>query len=204
MLGSTAQAGTVTTVPAFVIVDPDTTEILSVIEVVEAVNGDTLRQVAIETGAYASQLGGKSVQGFVIRVDVRGKTEAEQIQFYRIWPNSTLQQLNSKTFPDLSTLRVAKKLVNVSAAKESSPTLAPSVEPEIIDLVDEDEELIESRPGIGMYLPALVLILLGLVDGYFSLIRGTPLLSVPQSVLAFGAAMLLTLPAAIRFLSSRE
>ncbi len=204
MLGSTAQAdsGTVTTLPAFVIVDPDNTDILSVIEVVDAVNGDTLRQIAIETGAYASQLGGKSVQGFVIRVDVHGKTEAEQIQFYRIWPNSTLQQLNSKTFPDLSTLRVAKKLATVSAPQEPAPT--PAVEPEIIDLIDDDEDFIESKPGFGMYLPALVLILLGLVDGYFTVIKGAPLLSVPQSVLAFGAAILFTLPAAIRFLRSRE
>lgn len=200
MLGSVAQEAKGMTVPAFVIVDPDTAEILSVIEVVDAVDGDSLRQVSIETGAYASQLGGKSVQGFVIRVDVRGKTEAEQIQFYRVWPNSTLQQLSSKTFPDLSSLRVAKKLAAVSAPEAP----LPSVEPEIIDLIDDREEYNEPKPSIGMYLPALVLILLGLVDSYFSVVKGTPLLSVPQSVLAFGAAMLLTLPAAIRFLRSRE
>ncbi len=114
LLGSAAQADAGMRRPSFIIADPLTAELLAVIDVVDAIDGDSLRQVSIETGAYASRLGGRTIQGFVIRVDVRGRTEEEQIQFYRIWPNSTLQQLSSKSFPDLDTLRVARKLVVAS------------------------------------------------------------------------------------------
>lgn len=195
LLGPSALPGAGMKVPSFVIVDPITADVLGVVEVVDAVDGDTLRQVAIETGAYASRLGGKTIQGFVVRVDVRGRTEAEQVQFYRIWPNSTLQQLTSKTFPDLDTLRVAKKLI------ESNSPGAKFADTEIIGLDDdEDEPLVETGPGAGMYLPALVLVILGVVDSYFRMSNGTSLLSVSQSILAFGAALLFTLPAAIRYL----
>lgn len=194
LLGPSALPGAGMKVPSFVIVDPDTAHTLSVIEVVDAVDGDTLRQVAIETGAYASRLGGKSIQGFVIRVDVRGRTEAEQVQFYRIWPNSTLQQLTSKTFPDLDTLRVAKKLIDAKAPRPGFN------DTEIVGLDDEVDEVIESSPGAGMYVPAFALLILGLVDSYFTISKGAPFLSVSQSVLAFGAALLFTLPAAIRYL----
>jgi len=193
-LGPVALPGSGMKVPSFVIVDPDTTEILSIIEVVDSVDGDTLRQVAIETGAYASRLAGKMVQGFVIRVDVRGRSEAEQVQFYRVWPNSTLQQLTSKTFPDLETLRVARKFAAINNPKSSSG------EPEILDLIDDEDDLPELRPDAGMYIPAAVLVVLALVDSYFAIFKDGSLLSVPQSVLAFGAALLLTLPSAIRYL----
>lgn len=193
LLGPAAQPAAGMRSPSFVIVDPETAEMLAVIEVVDAIDGDTLRQVAIETGAYASRLGGKSIQGFVIRVDVRGRTEAEQVQFYRIWPNSTLQQLSSKTFPDLETLRVARKLAD-GGATPASATAA-----EVVEQLEEDM-LVEARPGAGMYFPAIVLLLLVIIDNYITATRGTSLLTVSQSVLAFGSALLFTLPAAIRFL----
>jgi hypothetical protein len=194
LLGPAAQVGSGMKVPSFVIVDPVTADMLAVIEVVDAIDGDTLRQVAIETGAYASRLAGKTIQGFVIRVDVRGRTETEQVQFYRIWPNSTLQQLSSKTFPDLETLRVARKLVEASA-------VAPvGAVPEIIGPDEDEDDHEQRRPGAGMYFPAFVLLLLVVADSFFNATRGGPLLSVSQSVLAFGAALLFTLPAAIRYL----
>lgn len=180
--------------PSFVIVDPDTAELLAVIDVVDAIDGDALREVAIETGAYASRLAGRSIQGFVIRVDVRGHTEDEQVQFYRIWPNSTLQQLSSKSFPDIDTLRVARKLANASTASKVAATAVP------VDEMEEEEKPVEARPGPGMYLPPLVLLAIVLIDSYLNVSRGTSLLSLSQSVLAFGAALLFTLPAAIRYL----
>lgn len=193
-LGAAALPGSGMKLPSFVIVDPDTTDVLSIIEVVDSVDGDTLRQVAIETGAFASRMAGNLVQGFVIRVDVRGRTEAEQVQFYRVWPNSTLQQLTTKTFPDLDTLRVARKLALINNAKPST------AEPENLNLVRAADVTPEPRPNAGMYIPAAVLVVLALVDSYFAIFEDGNLLSVPQSVLAFGAALLLTLPAAIRYL----
>lgn len=190
LLGPSAQVDAGMRRPSFIIVDPLTADLLAVINVVDAVDGDALRQVSIETGAYASRLGERTIQGFVIRVDVRGRTEDEQVQFYRIWPNSTLQQLSSKSFPDLDTLRVARKLV--IAITSATANEAPAT-------TDEIDDLVKRRPGVGMYFPAVALLMLVIADSFFAANRGVPLLSVSQSVLAFGAAMLLSLPAAIRY-----
>lgn len=196
LLGQAGQVSPEMRAPSFVIVDPVSADILAVIEVVDAIDGDSLRQIAIETGAYASRLGGKAIQGFVIRVDVRGHTEAEQVQFYRIWPNSTLQQLSSKTFPDLETLRVARKL------HDANQLAAATKESQMIEFGNadsNDESLEPHRPGAGMYLPAFVLLLLVVAESILSATQGISLLSLSQSVLAFGAALLFTLPAAIRY-----
>lgn len=183
-------------VPSFIIVDPETALPLAVIQVVDAIEGEALKQSAIETGAYASRLANKAIQGFLIRVDVRGRTEAEQVQFYRVWPNSTLQQLSSKNFPDLDTLRVSRKLIENNAARVIAEVpMLTSKSSAVAGGTDEKS----NTPGAGMYLPALVLLILIVADGVFSSINGAPLLSVSQSVLAFGAAILLTLPAAIRY-----
>lgn len=195
-LGATAKVGSDMRRPSFVIVDPDTAELLAIIDVVDAIDGDALRQMSIETGAYASRLGGKAIQGFVIRVDVRGRTEEEQIQFYRVWPNSTLHQLTSKSFPDLGSLRVARKLV-----LENTPRPVINAEPVIMEEEEEyDEVLAIQRPGIGLFLPAIVLLILIAADIFSTISRGTALWTVAQCVLASGAAFLFSLPAAIRYL----
>lgn len=194
LLGPAAKVGSGMKVPSFIIVDPDSAHSLAVIEVVDSIDGDALRQVAVETGAYASKLGNDNIQGFVIRVDVRGRTEEEQVQFFRVWPNSTLQQLSSKTFPDLATLLVARKLIDTRLAAASESTL-------IVEEIEVDEYIEpEAGPGAGMYFPAVFLLLLVAADSYFSTTKGVPLLSLSQSVLAFGAALLFTLPAAIRYM----
>lgn len=182
-------------VPSFIIVDPESAQPLAVMEVVDAIEGEELKQVAIETGAYAARLGNKSIQGFLIRVDVRGRTEAEQVQFYRIWPNSTLQRLSSKNFPDLESLKVSRKLIENTAAKMVAEMPQLLTKP-----TTDEEEKSEAQAGAGLYLPAFFLLLLILADSFFVATQGSPLLTVAQSVLAFGAAALFTLPAAIRYL----
>lgn len=194
LIGSAVQMDTGMHRPSFVIVDPLTAELLAVIEVVDAIDGETLRQVSIETGAYASRLGGRTIQGYVIRVDVRGRTEEEQVQFYRIWPNSTLQQLSSKSFPDLDTLRVARKLAVSGAAPVAT------VEPVLDEEAEQVEKVVEQRPNAAMYIPALILLVLVIADSVFASYQGVRMLTVSQSVLAFGAALLFTLTAAIRYL----
>ena len=188
-------------VPTFAIVDPDTAAPLAVIQVVDALDIDELKQAAIETGAYASRLAGKFIQGFVIRVDVRGRSEAEQVQFYKIWPNSTLQQLSSKNFPDLQALRVSRMLVTNTNAKVVQSV--PEVGGPLGDEQDDNSPSISSgddAPSAGLYIPAILLLILIFADGMFNTLRGEALLTIPQSILAFGAAMLLTIPAAIRYL----
>ena len=192
LLGAAAQMSPSTKAPTFVIVDPDTADLLAVLEVVDAVNGDVLRQVAIETGAYASRLGGKTLQGFVIRVDVKGTNEAEQVQFYRVWPNSTLQQLSSKTFPDLGSLKVARKLSETSVQRQAVETH------QTVEKLDDEVE--PPRAGMGLYIPASILFLIVIIESVMRARTGEPLMSVSQSILALGAAALFTLPAAIRYL----
>ena len=191
-------------VPTFVIVDPDTADPLAVMEVVDAMDLDSLKHAAVETGAYASRLAGNSIQGFVIRVDVAGKTDAEQVQFYRIWPNSTLQQLSSKNFPDLDTLRVSRKIAINSQAKMVENTTSGSVSHVEIDDDAFDGFNREAEKGTslnaGLYLPAILLVILVLADFIFTRFMGQSFLSVSRSILTIGAAALLTLPAAIRYL----
>ena len=71
--------------------------------------------------------------------------------------------------------------------------------PETVEALDIDDD-IEPGPGADMYLPAVVLLLLIVADSFFYASKGAPLLSLSQSVLAFGAAILFALPAAIRYL----
>ena len=181
----------------YAIVDPDTAERLAVIDVVEAIDGDTLEQVATEVGRYASRVGGKEMQGFVIRVDPRGRNDAEQVQFFRVWPNHPIQQLSAKTFPDLDTLRVVRRLALSSTRR---------AEPGIIDLAESDDagdrafeadrETVdaERRPSASparRYAPAVLLISLALADGYLVQTRGAGFLTLTQALLAVGAAVVL-------------
>jgi hypothetical protein len=106
-----------------------------------------------------------------------------------------LQQLSSKSFPDIDTLRVARKLATASS------TLPASISPDITGKTDSGKST-GRHPGAGMYFPAIALLILVIADSYFTQNHGVPFLSITQGVLAFGAAALFTLPAAIRFLRS--
>ena len=177
----------------YAIVDPDTADRLAVIDVVGAIDGDTLQETASRVGQYARRLGGDIVQGFVIRVDPNGRSDAEQVQFYRVWPNARVQQLTAKTFPDLDGLRVTHLL----AIERAVP-----VEPEIIDLTEDEEPEPAPRPsGAGAaarYVPAILLLLVAVFDWYLVQTRGSGLLSAVQAMLVIGAAALLTLVALVR------
>ena len=198
VLGISASSGREIKVPAFVIVDPHTAEPLAVIDVVDAVNLAGLKQSAIGIGAYAAKLDGKKIQGFVIRVDVRGRTEADQVQFYRVWPNTSLQQVSSKKFPDLDALRVSRKLITGQSQFRESPKGNLAIDN--LDNAADDGTASMSAPGLGVYVPALILLLLVFADGIFATVQGDPLMSVAQSIMAFGAAALITGLSVIRHL----
>lgn len=203
LLGPTAQVGSGMKVPTFVIVDPHNAEPLAVIEIAPALDSEPLKQVAIETGAYASRLAGKSIQGFVIRIDPEGRTEDEQIQFFRIWPNSTLQRLSSKNFPDIEALRVSRKLTlamtarEMESASQASGSKADTTAYGVYGKIDNSGGNL-SRAGL--YLPALVLLALIVADVIYNRLMAESFLSLSQSILAVGAALLLTLPSALRYL----
>jgi len=178
----------------FAIVDPETAERLAVVDVVEAIDSAELEIVADQVGHYAELLGGRTIQGFLIRVDPHGMTEAEQVQFYRVWPNSRTQQLTAKTFPDLDALKVASLLARGNVATRSRG---------IVDFGGRGAR--PSQAGgtaaggtAGRYVPAIVLALLAVTDVYVEQTRGTGLLNLAQALLAIGAAALLTLAAAYR------
>ncbi len=102
--------------PSFVILNPDTTDALAVVDVDGPYDAEKLRHRAAEVSVWANRFGGKAVQGFIVRVDREGKSEAEILQFYRVWPNNSLQQLSARTFPDLQSLIVARQLAEPPVA----------------------------------------------------------------------------------------
>ena len=200
LLEPIARAGSTSKVPAFVVVDPEEAYPLAVIDVVESLDFDSLKQVAEQVGAYANLLGGKLMQGFLIRLDSLGESEVEQVQFYRVLPNSALHQLSSKNFPDIDSLRVSRKLMTNSAAKaeDSAPGLEDKrSSPDTALLDDNAASKNRCKPSAALYVPAIVLVILAFADGIISTLFGVSLISISQSVLALGAAALLTLPAAI-------
>ena len=185
--------------PAFVIVDPQTAQPLAIINTIDSADDEILRTVAIQTRNYAAKIAGKSIQGFVIRVDFRGVNQADQVQFYRIWPNKSLQQLTAKNFPDLETLRVARKLADAKSIQAAANKKHREIPAEELTLSNGSSKK-ASSPGMGLYIPALLILVLVLLDSIITATSGTPWLTLAQSVLLVGAALLLTIPAAIHYL----
>jgi len=131
---------------------------------------------------------GEQAQGFVIRVDLKAKREAEQVQFYRCYPNTDLQQITAKTFPDLDSLRVHFKL---KAQK-------PVFEPQSVRL-PEEEQMPPAKLTMGAYVPGILLLVLALAHFAASLFLDTDVLGVATAVLLVGGAVLLSLPALLRY-----
>lgn len=184
--------------PAFAIFDPDTAAPLAIVQVVAALDIDELKQTAIETAIYASKIADKLIQAFVIRVDVNGQTDEEKVQFYKVWPNSTLKQLSSQNFPDLDALRVSRMLLVNSnePASQHVPAVLDRQSESAIDNICH--EYTGPKSQVGLFIPAILLLILMFADAMFYALTGKALLTIPQSILAMGAAALLTVPAAIR------
>lgn len=201
LLGTSPQIGSGMKVPTFVIVDPDSADPLAVIEVAHADSSKSLADTGTEAGAYACRLAGSLIQGFVIRVDAQSTTADEKVTFYRIWPNSTLKQLSARNFPDFGSLLVSRKLA-VKANDKALEEARRDTEQVAAEAarVQESKSGNRKEAGAGLYLPALVLVFIIIADAAIAHLNGDSLLTLPYSVLAIGAAALLTLPAAIRYL----
>ena len=182
----------------FVIVDPASAARLAVIDVVDALDDQALEERTARVGQYARRIGGREIQGFVVRVDPRGRTEADQVRFFRVWPGPATQRLTAKTFPDLDALRVSHLLAHEQrrspASSTGDATDATARRAERRGGADRDDRGV----GAWRYLPAVVLLLLLGADWSLLLTRGVGLLNVGQVLLAVGAASLLTLVAVHR------
>jgi len=149
--------------------------------VVEAVDADGLAMEASNVERIARYIGGISTQGFVIRFDPHGIDQAEQVQFFRVWPSNGIATLTARNFPDLDSLRVSYALTNK----------AKSVSRKIDDGDAEESEEGSTLPGYsGFWLPALLLLALALVDGLCEHFLDISFLTVPISILAVGAALI--------------
>lgn len=192
-------AGNSLEAPSFVIVDPDTATPLAVIDVVDAVNQEQFAAKAKNTRLFAQRVATSGIASFVIRVDMRASTQAEQVQFYKINSNTEFTSLSSKTFPDLDTLRVARMLAD---ANQPADNFVESDFENIFSKQSQATASKENRPVSSwrIYIPALLLLLLVLLDSYFTATRGVALLTLTQSVLVIGAALLFTLPGLLRTL----
>jgi len=173
---------------SFVIIDPETIERLGVIKVVGPVGADELMDQSALLSVVAERIGGKQLQGFVIRVDAQAQRDDEQVQFYRCFPNIDLHQLNARTFPDFDSMKVNVKLMKPK----------PSYAPEAVVL--PDEELVElPKMPIGAVLPGVIILLLALVDWGMRTYLGTALFDVTHAILLAGGALLLSMPALVKY-----
>jgi hypothetical protein len=114
-----------------------------------------------------------------------------------------LYQLSSKTFPDLESLRVARKLILNSATKtlDNLPPIGGSLSEMGDDsAVTSEVEKASFRINASLYIPAVCVLFLILLDVVYSSFTGGSLLSISQSILVLGAATLFTVCAAIRSL----
>ena len=169
--------------PAFVVVDPETATPLAIVGVLGAVDLAGLTQEALKSDQYIAHLGGSSVQSFLVRVDFNGSNKAEQVQFYRVLPNAQLQQMTARSFPDLDSLKVVQKIYlnshHLKAETESEHTPVGS------ELSAKSERV---------YWPAIALAIIAALDWVFGKVMDMPLLSVSHSILLIGAAVLFLLP----------
>lgn len=179
---------------SYLIVDPDTVEKLAVVAVVGPVNAEGLYEKCHKAAFVAKKIGDKRVQAFVIRVDLKAKRDTEQVQFYRCFPNTELEQLNASTFPDLSSLKVHYRL--------NEPSIVST--PEVLDVAEDSEDKQAEKIGLGAYIPAFLLLLVCLVDLVLTHLLNTQLMKVQHVLLLTGAALLLSMPALVRFFSSSK
>lgn len=204
--------------PAYVVVDPDNAQPLAVVHVIGAVDAAGLYAESAAADANKKALLPSPVQGFVVRIDFKGRTDREKIQFYRAKDKGELYPLTASNFPDLGSLRVAAKLRNPqasdtksasnvhvlptahSAAVNSSPRLSAA---EFAKLPYEEREILQAREdfvapvaepasvkkGWGRIWLGLVLILLAVADAVASKVLGQPLLELTQVLLIVGGVL---------------
>lgn len=196
-------------VPSFAVVDPNSSDCLAVINVIAVNNEHGLQQQVLLTRQSAQQIG-QEVQGFVILVDFAATDPANQVQFYRVWPGNGIEELSARTFPDFDSLKRSRALalseaISLDFAEELNPHRSHGANQR------RSSQPRNRRSGrrknrtlslIWVYLPAVALIFLLVLDWFVERVTGMGVISGAQSNLAVGIALLLTIPAAIHYLGA--
>ncbi len=179
--------------PTFLIADPDSAEILAVIDLVESGTREDLSSHALHAGRYAARLGaGKAkeagaelVQAFVIQVDQANPVEEDQVGFYKLLPGKKMQKVSSYAFPDLDALRVDRRLKSMNG--QTTPAALAQEQ-------SASTERIAARDKKILYAFALVLLIVGLADWGMTQTRGSGLFTLQQILLLLCAVALVLFP----------
>jgi len=190
--------------PDYAIIDPVSLDRLAVLLCVPALDKEGLEVAAGSLGRFAQRFGGRTVQGFLVRIDPVATEVQARVQFYRVWPQSTLERVSAHAFPDLDTLRTRLLLSRQADSPVSGPA-RPEREDGPFDLDGGDADTtaedrlidIAGRPGIGVWLPGLLLVGLAIADRIMSETTSA-LLDIEHAVLAVGAAALLVWAMVVR------
>ncbi len=192
--------------PAYLIVDPESAEPLAVVHVVGAVDASGLYAAAHAAEANKKELKRSTVQGIVVRIDFKGRTDSEKIQFYQTKADAELYPLSASTFPDLDSLRVGNKLNGVIrnnpsalTAKTSLTAGATSNNAEFISVDEEDASEAQQKSRLGLWL-GLLLLLITLADVVTVQLGQDGWIRTQHSVLLVGAALLFLLASRKRHL----
>ncbi len=191
--------------PTYLIVDPKTATPLAVIYVVGAVDAAGLYAASTTADIHAKSLRPNVVQGFVVRIDFKGNTDNEKIQFYQSKDKGELYPLTATTFPDLDSLRVASLLhsnktpavplgaaqsgaaVNASVAEDANEL--PQFDDSDYDGIRPDKKTkTKGKKRTGFWL-GLLLVLLAIADAVSLRVTGEPLLQLTHVLLITGAVL---------------
>jgi len=197
--------------PSFIIVDPVSALPLAVIHVVGAVDASGLYAASSAAETNAKNLKPAIVEGYVVRIDFKGKTDSEKVQFYRCKDKGDLYPMSASTFPDLDSLRVHSKLgaphqggVGVIGGHVTgihSPNAANNGSTSASTQHLSDEELLgleaaegstalkgEKRLRAGFWL-GFLLVVLAIADSVAVKVTGEPLLQLTHVLLLVGAVL---------------
>ena len=183
--------------PAYAIVDPETAEPLAVIHVVGGVDASGLYAASAAADTDAKSLSPSLTQGYVVRVDFKGRTDSEKVQFYQAKDKGELYPLTAANFPDLDTLRVNAKLNSPNRGRShatpaaNSANYSPVSDEALLGLQEKPSAEVaqaNKKKRAGLWL-GLLLILLAIVDVALTFVVGEPMLGVTHALLIVGAVL---------------
>jgi len=165
---------------------------LAVIHVVGAVDAAGLYAAAKAADVNAKTLASSAGQGYVVRIDLKGKSDREKVQFYRAKPNGELYPLSASTFPDLATLKVRAKLYGQPSTSTAEYSVDEAMRSNQASMVVDSDDAVSTHSDrklrAGFWL-GLVLIVLAIVDALTIRSTGEPILQTTHVLLLVGAVM---------------
>lgn len=190
--GKSTPEATAETTPAYLVIDPETADLLAVINVIESDSETELKRQQGDAVRYAAEFGDELTQAYLIQLLPGENSGPERVHFYHVLNTDRLQSVSAYAFPDLDTLRAHR----LRAVIQHKTTSQPKPEPPQND----------NPPGAGrVYFLALLLLLLGVGDWWLLQQRDAGLFSVAQSLLVIAACALFAAPAlSLRYRRGRK